>query len=144
MIPAAPARTAGLLTIDPGDFTIWIHCLMSPGCPTIAWLTPGVLVGVNPKSLTACADSSVSFTQRPELAAIAEPVCATEAPALKAAPRRGDPAFDDRPTDAMNRSTAVGLPVTASPSPSLSSSTSSSIAAEASALTPLARKLGRT
>ena len=35
---------------------------------------------------------------------------------------------DDIPTDAMNRSTAVGFPMTASPSPSLMSSTSSSIA----------------
>ena len=29
--PAAPASIAGLLNIDPGDFTTWTHCLMSPG-----------------------------------------------------------------------------------------------------------------
>ncbi len=40
-----------------------------------------------------------------------------------------DPAFNDRPADSMKRSTAVGLPTTASPSPSLMSSTSSAIPA---------------
>src|SRR3954471_16498480 len=109
MTPAAPASIAGLVTIDAGEFTIWIQFLMCPGLPIIAWLTPGVLVGVNLKALTWRAESSVSFTQRPELAAISEPACATDAPALKTAPRRRDPTFDDSPTDAMKRSTAVGF-----------------------------------
>ncbi len=91
-----------------------------PGCPTIAWLTPGVLLSISPYFLTACADSLVSFTQRPELAAISEPACAAAAPALRAAPSRGSPrSFDDSPSETRKRSTAVGSPMTASPSPSL-------------------------
>src|SRR4051812_982607 len=103
MIPAAPASIAGLVSFAAAPVSIWSQLLIEPRCPNIAWLMPGVLVGVSGYFWSFCADSSVSFTQRPELAAISEPFCATEAPALKATPRRGNPAFDDRPTDAMKR-----------------------------------------
>jgi len=118
MIPATPDSTAGFVTKAPGDVTIWAQFLMSPRLPSMAWLTPRVLVGVHPISLTFRADSSVSFTQRPALAAISEPAWAGEAAALNTAPARGDPIVA-RPSDATNRSTAVGVPTTASPSSSL-------------------------
>src|SRR4051794_274989 len=123
MIPAAPASIAGLVTMDVGDFTIWIQFLISPGLPTIAWLTPGVLVGVNPKALTFRADSSVSFPQRPGLPATPNPAGETEVPAIKTPPGGGAAAFEDSPPDPKKRPTAVGSPTTASPSPSLMSST---------------------
>src|SRR5262245_11474163 len=96
----------------------------------MAWLTPGVLVSISPYCLIFCADSLVSFTQRPELAAISETARAAAAPASKTAPSRGDPmSFDDSPSETSERSTSVGSPMTASPSPSLISSISLPIVA---------------
>jgi hypothetical protein len=65
----------------------------------------------------------VSFTHRPEFSAISAPACANVAPKLRTAPLAA-PLSDDRPTEAMNRSTADGLPITARPSPSLINSIS--------------------
>src|SRR6185369_17363534 len=120
MIPAAPARTAGLVRSDPGLVEIWSHDLIEPGLPTIAWLTPGVLLFIRPYFLTSCADSGVSLTQRPEVAAIPEPACATTAPVPATDLSRCSPrSFDDSPSETRKRSTSVGFPMTASPSPSL-------------------------
>jgi len=112
MIPAAPASIAGLVSFAPA-VSISSHFLIEPRCPNIAWLTPFVLVGVSPYFWRFCADSLVSFTQRPELEAISAPACAAEATAVKAAPRRSDGRLD-RPVEAMKCSTAFGFPMTAS------------------------------
>lgn len=54
----------------------------------------------------ARADSFVSFTQRPELAAISAPACVTAPPILRTLPSRGRPrSFDDNPSDARKSST---------------------------------------
>ena len=66
MSAGAPASSVGLAGSCPGPLSSWIHDLLAPGLPIMAWLTPGVLVGVRPYSLTLRADSSVSRTQRAE------------------------------------------------------------------------------
>ena len=81
IIVDSAVRANGPLSSADGACAIWSHCLMSPGSPIIAWLTPRVLVGINPYLLTASADSAVSFTQRPEFAARSAPTCAA-APAV--------------------------------------------------------------
>ena len=119
MIPAAPARSAGLVRSDPG-LTNWTNPLTWPPFPfSTPVLRPVFELFLSPYLLTSCADSLVSFTQRPELAAISEPACAAAAPVLRTAPSRGNPrSFDDSPSETTKRSTA-GSPMTARPSPSL-------------------------
>ena len=104
----------------PGFVAICSHDLTSPGLPIIAWLTPGVLLGIRPYFLTFCADSAVSLTQRPEFAAISEPTCAAAAPVLSAPLIRCSSSSSDGSSSvARKRSTAVESPMTAKPSPSL-------------------------
>lgn len=117
MIPAAPDRSAGFEASEPGPVEIWSHDLTLPGFPIIAWLTPGVLLGIRPNVLTFAAESGVSFTQRPALAAISEPACAAAAPVPNALVSLGNSrSLDARPSEARKRSTAVDSPMTARPS----------------------------
>src|SRR5690606_1484455 len=81
---------------------------------------------VSPYCLIFAADSCVSFSHRPELAAISEPACAAAEPVRRADPNDGNSiAIDERPPDVRNRWTAAGFAMTATPSPSLISSISS-------------------
>src|SRR5260221_6293457 len=109
MIPAAPARSAGLVRSEPGPFANSTNPLIWPLFPfTTPVLRPVFELSLSPCFLTSCADSLVSFTQRPELAAISEPACAAAAPVLRTDPSRGSPrSFDDvSPSETRYRSTS--------------------------------------
>ena len=93
--------------------------LLPPSVKT-ARLTPGLEPFISLYFFIACADSSVSLTQRPELAAISAPACVAAPPVLRTLPSRGrSRSFDGKPSDERKRSTADGSPMTAMPSPSL-------------------------
>ena len=73
-------------------FSMW------PGLPTIASVTSGCLPVIRPNSRTALAESFVSFTHRPELPAVSEPVCRPAAPVPNAFLRRVSPSsFEGSP-----------------------------------------------
>lgn len=88
MIPAAPARSAGLVSSEPGLFANWTNALIWPLFPfTTPVLRPVSGFVLGPCFWISWADSLVSFTQLPELAAISEPACVTAAP-VRRPPRR--------------------------------------------------------
>jgi hypothetical protein len=84
------------------------------------------LVAPRSPARSVSAESLVSFTHRPDCSATTEPAWATDAPAWETVPSRERTiSVDGSFSAARNRSTADGLPITASPWPSLTNSISS-------------------
>src|SRR3954447_24989165 len=96
MIPAAPASIAGLVSAAPGPRTNSTKPLIWPLSPFSTPVDrPLFELSLSPYFFIALADSSLSFTQRPEFAAISDPACAVADPVLSRPRRRPTP----RPVD---------------------------------------------
>ncbi len=120
MIPAAPDNRAGLLSSVPGPRTNSTNPLIWPLSPfRTPVASPDFELVRSPYFWMASADCLVSFTQRPELAASSEAICAASEAASRAGPSRCSPrSLDGRLSETRKRSTAVGSPMTAKPSSS--------------------------
>ena len=133
MMPPTPASSAGLAAWVRRLASTCSQDLISPGLPIIACRAPGLLFPPDmsllksPPSLDA--DSAVSGSHRPDSVAISEAFCSDIEPTFRAERSSFLMSFDglrSKPCETRNRSTAVELPMTASPSPSLISWTASS------------------
>lgn len=84
IIPAAPASIAGFVSAVPGVLANSTKPLIWPFLPFSTPVLRPLALSRSPYFSTSCADSFVSFIQRPEFAAISEPACAAADPALSA------------------------------------------------------------